>query len=286
MYINTKTIYIYFHICTIENWVKVVSKLFDKLKTSGLLDLCQEFRVAVLGDQLDLVRQLLEHSKTRIIFHSQDLSLYERPALVHLHQSSEIDEFCAFYFHSKGIRSKNIEYRENISDWVDMMCYFLIDKHQKCLELLTRFEAVGVNFIDSVGDAFLKKVATGHTSENSRHFSGNFWWTRSDYIRSLPSIIGQGYLNPELWIGTGNGFMHSVHQSNIQHYFNRYPPHKYVNKVSSENLQIDPPQIDPPQIDPPQIAPPQNLQIAPQNSQIHPQVNNNNNHYQLIFYSP
>jgi hypothetical protein len=31
------------------------------------------------------------------------------------------------------------------------------------------------------------------------HFSGNFWWARSDHIASL-SKIGPHYLDPEMWI--------------------------------------------------------------------------------------
>ena len=32
------------------------------------------------------------------------------------------------------------------------------------------------------------------------HYSGNFWWASSKYIKTLPSNIGRNYLDPEAWL--------------------------------------------------------------------------------------
>ncbi len=222
-------VYVYFHICTIENWEQVVTKLFTRLQTTGLLNICKELRVVVLGSQLERAKQILNHPKTKIIVHSTDVSLYERPALNHIRRSAENEDFKVFYFHSKGISKKNTKYKSYISDWVDMMCYFLIDRHQECIKLLSTAGAVGVNY-GRAGNILLEKKATNRTFENSHHFSGNFWWSCSRYIRTLPTTIGPKYLDPEMWIGSGVGILCSVYHSNCRHYFEPYPPERYIGK--------------------------------------------------------
>lgn len=230
--------YIYFHLCTIENWEEIVTKLFAKLQTSGLLDVCVELRVIVLGNHLERAKQLLKHPKTKIIIHSTDVNLYERPALYHIQKSAEGEDFKVLYFHSKGISKKNLRFRSYINDWVDMMCYFLIDGHKECIRLLSTAGAVGVNYMRA-GEPLLRKNATNRTVENSHHFSGNFWWSCSRYLRTLPTTIGPKYLDPELWIGSGTGELHSVYQSRCRHYFQNYPPDRYVGKQKYTIIKVN-----------------------------------------------
>ena len=32
------------------------------------------------------------------------------------------------------------------------------------------------------------------------HYHGNFWWSKSSYIKTLPRNIGPDYLDPEAWL--------------------------------------------------------------------------------------
>ena len=52
------------------------------------------------------------------------------------------------------------------------------------IKLLEKYDAVGCS---------LTKLPT-------LHFSGNFWWSKSEHLNKLPMTIGNGYLDPEMYI--------------------------------------------------------------------------------------
>lgn len=232
-------IYIYFHCCTIENWEQVVTFLFERVKKSGLLDLCDEFRVVVLGEHLERAKEIMNHPKVKIIFYSTDISLHERPCLEHMREAAETEDFKTLYFHSKGVRKKNEALRDNIQDWIEMMCYFLFDGYAECLGLLDKHRcAVGVNY-KRASAKLLQQHATNRTTRNSNHFSGNFWWSSSQFLRTLPKKIGPKYLDPELWVGLGQGMLVSLHQSSCKdHYFHRYHPNKYQGRKHQKVINL------------------------------------------------
>jgi hypothetical protein len=72
----------------------------------------------------------------------------------------------------------------------------------------------------------------------ARHFGGNFWWARADYIRRLPHPLSPDFASPqfadpsnreriryEMWVGSGNpkvcntgvggGFGHDLYSNDI-----------------------------------------------------------------------
>lgn len=225
-------IYIYLHICTINVWEIVVEDLFSKLQKSGLLDKCDELRVSVLGEHVDRVKEILATDKLQLIFQSTDMSLFERPCLEHIRKSAEIENFNVLYLHSKGIQEKNDPYRENINDWINLMCHYLIDKHVDCLSFLNIADAVGTNFV-KVNPELLG------VDGNGWHFSGNFWWSKSQYIKQLPEKIGPNYLDPEMWIGFGTGMIYSLHRSHCSHYHKPYPRNRYIGSISLTRTKIN-----------------------------------------------
>lgn len=218
-------IYIYFHICTIGVWETIVRNTFSRLLRSGLLEKCDELRVCILGEHLETVRDILATDKLRIIFHSDDISLYERPCLEQLRIDSEKETFKVLYLHSKGVRDKNDSHRANINQWVEMMLYYLVDNHQMCIDILDVDSTAGTNFIKA-------GPAMNVTRGKGWHYSGNFWWANSDYICQLPTKIGPAYLDPEMWVGLGKGVMHQLHSSHCNHYYKPYPTNKYIGKFS------------------------------------------------------
>jgi hypothetical protein len=108
--------------------------------------------------------------KFDIINHSEDTSEWELPTLHLIYKFSfENHNTKILYLHTKGIRydkSENIRI-QNIKDWIDCMLYFLIQKKERCLELLDNYDAVGINYF----------------RDTNPHYSGNFWWTTSENIR-------------------------------------------------------------------------------------------------------
>jgi len=222
---------IYIHICTLNNWATVLYKLLNIIEESGLGYIIHEIRLGILGDDtlvMDFIKKdFIElYSKCHLIFHSNDKSLYERPTLEHIRESSEKELFNVLYLHTKGIRDKNQKLENNINDWTTMMLYFLVYQYKNCTSLLENHSSVGCNLFNRIGAELLKKQAT---TSNEKHYSGNFWWATSEHILKLPKKIGPGYLDPELWIGDGpNIVLHSVHQpKNNNLYFKPYPSENY-----------------------------------------------------------
>jgi len=131
------------------------------------------------------------------------------------------------YIHSKGITKEKYP---AVQDWIDMMVYFLIERHEATRKLLDKFDTCGTNLI-KVGANFLKRSATCDDVKKSYHYSGNFWWAKSTYLRTLDPKIGPKYLDPEFRIGSGNTKkMVSVWNSNANHYFKMYPRTSYADK--------------------------------------------------------
>ena len=123
--------------------------------------------------------------------------------------------------HCKGIikRDNNSIY-ERQDDWRKLMCYFNITKYIDCIKILETYETCGVNYL------------TG----SKNHYSGGYFWANAEYIKSLqkPSeYICQNQksrYDAEMWIGMNLKKPYSMHQSNVNHYEQRYPKEKYEDK--------------------------------------------------------
>ena len=44
-----KKIYIYFHVCCINNWKSVVRNIYDQIKESGLYEKTEKIKCSVIG---------------------------------------------------------------------------------------------------------------------------------------------------------------------------------------------------------------------------------------------
>jgi len=212
-------IYIYFHICCINNWEEIVSRLFFKIKNSGLYSLVKEVRCVILGDYNN--SYIFNDSKINIIFHSLDVNLYERKTINLLYTDciNINEEFNVLYIHSKGVKHfNNLKLEKNVYDWVEYLAYFNIYNFELVLKELNNCQAVGVNLQRSDHDNI------------PLHYSGNFWWSKSSHIKNINEIIDQFYNSPEFWITSINGTYKSLWNSNTHHYDYDYHYSIYENK--------------------------------------------------------
>ena len=213
-------IYIYFHICCINNWEEIVSRLFFKIKNSGLYNIATSIKCIVLGNYNNC--QILKDPKINIVYHSLDLNLYEKQALNILYNDclQATTDFHILYLHSKGVKHfNNLPLAKNVYDWTEYMAYFNIYKANVCLETLNSCDAVGVN---------LQKNVNEHIP---LHYSGNFWWSKSSHIRKLKTICDNYYNSPEFWVTSlPCGIYKTLWNSNTHHYNNPYSYCIYENK--------------------------------------------------------
>jgi len=209
-------IYIYFHICCINNWADIVAQSYTHIKSSGLYDIIEEIRCGVLGEH-DGSHPLFADPKVSIVAQSLEIKTYEILTLDKLladASSTDHEEFYVLYIHSKGVGyNANVP---NVTDWVNYLTYFNIYRHKDCMWLLQNhgYDAVGVNI----------------TEKPILHYSGNFWWSTSKHIATLPPIDFIHYHAAEFWVCSGKGKYVTLWQSDINHYNKPYPISEYVNK--------------------------------------------------------
>jgi len=203
----------------------VVTKILAEIRESGLYNLVKEIRCSVLGDIDPKTHHLFKDPKIRIVFWSRDKSTYERKILKQLHQDSKNEDFDVLYLHSKGVGPKDPRIIDNIADWVDYLIYFNVTHNGSCRKLLTAgADTVGVN----LRYALNPPERVWKDREPRLHYSGNFWWAKSEYIRSISGEISDEYLGPEFWIAYPETGRHiCLWQSNVDHYWKRYPARIY-----------------------------------------------------------
>lgn len=161
-------------------------------------------------------------NKFQIIKHQPNDSSYERLTLESLRSFAKADDFI-LYVHSKGVKYTDTQWLQLVGDWRRYMSYHTIKDWRKCVQFLENgSEVVGANF----------------QTEPERHFSGNFWWARGDYIRTLPEKIGNQELDPEMYICQAAKTVTSLSNSNVNHYRSLYPLSRYVDRVDKNETTL------------------------------------------------
>ena len=157
----------------------------------------------------------------------------EIDTLIHLKNYCDTHNDCyVLYLHTKGATHLN---NDCVSDWRDMMLHINVTEWRTCLSKLKEgYNTVGANWLHY---------------QTHPHYSGNFWWATSDYIKSLPSLtrpaaidsdsqlganIATNRLDAELWIGLNNPKACSLFNFEGNHYYNRCNRELYFvsNKIS------------------------------------------------------
>jgi hypothetical protein len=199
--------YVYIHVCCINNWKEIFEKLLLDIKLSGLHDKVKKIKCNILTtNKNDL--QMFYSDKIEIIGISDNINSYEQSTIHLLYEHAMIEDFDVLYIHTKGVKHNNLN--PNVTDWVNYLSYFNIYQHATCISSLNEYDAVGVNLIN-----------------NPIHFSGNFWWSKSSYIKTLKKCEYICYNSPEYWITSSNGHYLSLWNSNINHYHTCYKPNQY-----------------------------------------------------------
>lgn len=208
----------FMHVATHGPWRAVVDELFDAMKSSGLHAKMDRLHLTILGSEPFEPAD----DKVSVIHRSPDFLEYEFPTLSRLHQFCASNDASIFYVHTKGVFRTS----EAVDDWRRYMTHFVITRHQDCLDALADHDVCGVNW---------------HTSPWP-HFSGNFWWARSSYIRTLPAVDSLPFEklvgdheprhNCERWIGVSPAVrVKCFFESGLKHYTQRFPAERYVSSA-------------------------------------------------------
>jgi hypothetical protein len=201
---------------------------------SGLYDISETIDICVLSSNF---HEDLDIRLPKFNIHIKgDPVLYERPTLLHLHEKAknDNDEVYYWYLHTKGLRWFGTSNEQNVVDWINLLLFWNVYRWKDAVEKLDRgFEVYGCN----------------QTNEPVNHYSGNFWWTKSSYLKRLPNVIGPEYNDPEFWIMKENPKWLCIFRSGLEgmgHYSNRYDRSLYEpTQTPCEAQCASPPALGP-----------------------------------------
>jgi hypothetical protein len=211
----------------INNGLAILNDQIKYIKGSGLYDKLDYIFIVALGTQIKL--QFLDY-KIKLIYASPNCLKNEYPVSYLIkHISDKLDfNVKILYIHVKGVLKKPHAY-----EWRKYIEYFLIEKHDICLQSLNRYHCVGVNqqyYFDDI-------------NKFKNHFSGNFWWTNSYYIKNLPNIkrSPDRYTYEHWLIGdltrTDYRYLLSLHHTPHNLYEHSMVPQEYNIEIIKSNIK-------------------------------------------------
>ena len=216
--------YCFIHSCHFEDkGLSRLDYLITSLKSNDLFSKFETIYINNIGLPIEEDRY---GPTVDICNYSDNPALYEIPTINKIQHFSQTNADCnILYLHTKGLRY-HVDINQNINDWIDMMLFFLVKQYELCISKLdSGIQAVGCNY---------NLHSTIYTYDAPRHFSGNFWWTNSNYTKTLPLLIEKTENvvphDVEFWLCQNNPTICDLHNStNINHYYESYPSTMYVD---------------------------------------------------------
>jgi len=175
-------------------WMNMILEQFKIMEDNDLLDALSELNVSVISKLDDRVPMFEEFIKlycpkatiNLFINSSKDeedmlKNINDLPsenvAMRAIYKKSQEEDCYILYFHSKGITSINKHLKKNemhllrnYQYWRYYLNWGVLENWKKCVDALETHDVAGVNYF----------------TYPAKHFSGAFWWARSDWIRKLP----------------------------------------------------------------------------------------------------
>lgn len=212
-----KPVYIFYHMFCINDCISKFKQAYTKITASGLLEITTTIYVILVGDNRhQIYDELSEMYKVTPII--KDSAADESETLKFLWDKCNEEDCNVLYMHGKGVsRGKNI----HIDSWVNYMEYFCINHYAKCIRALKVHDTCGVNLAITP----------------MKHYSGNFWWATSEFIRtrdrynpSTSSNIQDKRWYCEFWLlDTDKCNPTTLHQSTVDHYCTIYEKQTYMH---------------------------------------------------------
>jgi len=194
--------YIYYHIFLAENWYEIMNEQLNSLLESGLLSqsilrIGALFEMHNQGEITKFNELISGYKNIEVLFIDVNVNVGESATLDKLKSfcDESLDNFKILYLHGKGVSQYNSPRQNPVRQWRKMMEYYLVDRWQECISKLDEgYDCCGINYQFHAGN--IKGSVQGIYI-----FNGNFWWTNSNYIKTLDrSILFEHRYSAENWI--------------------------------------------------------------------------------------
>lgn len=188
---------VYLHTYCRKDYQHIVLDKIRKLKLSGLWDNINKFYIPVSGMR-EQDKEFFEDlkylsNKIKIFEHINPVFNNEPDTLNFIRNRSEKFENNTpiLYMHTKGVSYEHYIVNKNVKAWVRYLDLFVIGHWKECIQSLSTHDVAGGCY----------------SNQPKKHFSGNFWWANSDYIKTLPYLDKEN-IKPlergEFWICSGD----------------------------------------------------------------------------------
>lgn len=205
---------IFFHVYLKNEFSHILLSKFKKFKASGLYDRADKIYLTLFGDierHQEFLSDLKDlYSKIEYAVIANKEFNNEADTLNFMLKKAESYEKNTpmLYVHTKGVSHSHPILKKNINAWVRYLDLFTINKWEECLESLKDNDAAGGLY----------------EASHPKHFSGNFFWANSEYIKSLPRLNQNNidsYNRGEFWILSNTDKVYSIEDnSTIDRYQN------------------------------------------------------------------
>lgn len=145
---------------------------------------------------------------------TREIHTYDR-----MYEICKQEDFKCGYLHTNGAYNRN----ECIDELRRYMCHFNLKLYKNCLSALDTYDCCGVDY----------------RTEPQPHFSGNFWWANSTYLRTLcePALTRTTLTERhkcEFWCCSSPHKQLSFFDSGVNVYerhLYKYPKENYLGKI-------------------------------------------------------
>lgn len=212
-----RPVYVFYHIFANNNWREIFDEQISALKKSGLYDVIDELYVSVICQNENELKYISTHigNKGKIIYSGSDPKAYEFPALLELKKVADEKKCFVMYFHTKGSSNSDETvkwYYPRITSlsklrvcsrlWRKFMEHFVLTQWETAIAVLYDYDTYG---------CYLR------TQKPYTFYAGNFWWARSEYIKTLKSFTPKELeyrYTAETWLLSGNGNIYDAFRLN------------------------------------------------------------------------
>lgn len=191
----------YYHIYLTDEWgtwSSIMLEQFKIMQETGIFAYLDEFRVTMVTKQS--INPAYAMAITQLYFPRAQFNLLHSPykndeemlsqwgstgsmefsenkTMKHIWDSAQKEDSIFLYCHSKGITAPlqylkrgDIVRFNSYHYWRAFLNWGVLENWRDCVDVLEKADIAGVNFFETPAP----------------HFSGNFWWSKSSYIKTLP----------------------------------------------------------------------------------------------------
>jgi hypothetical protein len=167
---------IFIHAAILPKCKERLIQYLDLIVKSGLIENVKYIFICFVGPEKvpiteETVNNYNKNNNICVYKVSEKLEDFELPTLNFINQFAKNNpEFNVLYLHTKGVGK---EINLCIEDQIEYMLYFNVLKWRDCVNALIECDTCGVDL----------------RTEPVLHYSGNFWWSTTSNINSLPTIV-------------------------------------------------------------------------------------------------